>query len=75
MWSQTTSEILQPALLEQFRQNDRMRDALLATGDAEIAEASALDCLYGIGLSLNNPDAVNKSLWKGENLQGAVLVP
>ena len=74
MWSQTTSEILQPALLEKFRQNDRLREALLATGDAEIAEASASDCLYGIGLSLNNPDAVNKSLWKGENLQGAALV-
>ena len=43
MWSQTTSEILQPALLEKFRQNDRLREALRATGDAEIAEASASD--------------------------------
>ena len=47
--------------------------SLLATGSTEIAEASAYDSLFGIGLSLNSPDAVVKAKWKGSNIQGAAL--
>jgi predicted NAD-dependent protein-ADP-ribosyltransferase YbiA (DUF1768 family) len=46
----------------------------MKTGDSIIAEASPSDCLFGIGLSLNNPKAVDKTLWRGKNIQGTTLM-
>ena len=50
-----------------------MRD-LQSTGDTVIGEASANDCLFGIGMSLFNPGALDKSKWRGRNIQGEALM-
>ena len=72
-WNKHAAEILQPVLMSKFSQNEHLTASLLATGSTEIAEASAYDSLFGIGLSLNSPDAVVKAKWKGSNIQGAAL--
>ena len=55
-------------------QNDHLKTELLATGDSLLGEANPTDNYFGIGLSLNNPRALIKSQWRGENLQGATLM-
>ena len=66
--------ILRAALEAKFSQNDHLKTELLATGDSLLGEANTTDNYFGIGLSLNNPRALIKSQWRGENLQGATLM-
>jgi ribA/ribD-fused uncharacterized protein len=73
-WKSQASDILKPALFAKFSQNEQLKTYLMKTGDSIIAEASPSDCLFGIGLSLNNPKAVNKTLWRGKNIQGTTLM-
>lgn len=47
---------------------------LLATGNKMLVECNPRDTVWGIGLSETDPDAVNKSRWKGQNLLGEVLM-
>ena len=37
-------------------------------------QANPTDTMFGIGLSLNNPAAVDKSCWVGDNLLGYTLM-
>ena len=62
------------ALLAKFSQNTDLRDELLDTGDSLIGEACSHDLLFGIGLSLVNPNAMDSSRWRGENVQGQTLM-
>jgi ribA/ribD-fused uncharacterized protein len=73
-WKSQASDILKPALFAKFSQNEQLKTYLMKTGDSIIAEASPSDCLFGIGLSLNNPKAVDKTLWRGKNIQGTTLM-
>ena len=73
-WVDKAPVILKTALTAKFQQNDDLKDELLATGDTLIAEASPYDCLFGIGLSLNHPDAVKQSEWRGKNILGSTLM-
>ena len=73
-WATEAGSILMNALLAKFSQNTDLRDELLATGDSLIGEACSHDLLFGIGLSLFNPNAMDSSRWRGENLQGQTLM-
>ena len=73
-WETESGDILMTALNAKFSQDDDLRDELLSTGDTAIGEASPHDLLFGIGLSLHNPNAVNASRWRGLNLQGKKLM-
>ena len=56
-----------------FEQNQNMKEILFSTGrHTIIAEASPLDSIWGIGISLK--DATNGCEWKGENLLGKALM-
>lgn len=59
---------------EKFLQNPELADALLATGNAVLAEASPSDRVWGIGLAEDDPKALNQSYWRGQNLLGTTLV-
>ena len=73
-WKDHATAILKPVLTAKFMQNEQLKAFLLSTGDNVIGEASPSDQLFGIGLSLNNPSAVDNSLWCGGNLQGSTLM-
>ena len=73
-WETEAGDILMTALNAKFSQDDDLRDELLSTGDTAIGEASPHDLLFGIGLSLHNPNAVNASRWRGLNLQEKKLM-
>jgi ribA/ribD-fused uncharacterized protein len=73
-WSENNYQILLDGLYLKFSQNASLREVLLKTGDAMLAEASPYDKLYGIGWSADNPNAMNPSKWKGRNLMGRALM-
>lgn len=58
----------------QFSQNKNLREHLLSTKDAILAEASPSDRKWGIGLPANNPLALCPDNWRGQNLLGQVLM-
>jgi ribA/ribD-fused uncharacterized protein len=51
---------------------ENLRAMLLATGDRELVEASAMDRVWGIGFSESNAEQ-NRVRW-GENLLGKALM-
>ena len=73
-WSSEAGSVLKPAQLAKFSQNHLLGDVLLDTDDTIMGEASSRDLLFGIGLSLQNPNMLKTSRWRGENLQGQTLM-
>ena len=57
-----------------FGQNPDIREFLLSTGDAIIAEASPCDTIWGIGLDRETALQGTAEQWKGENLLGCALM-
>ena len=57
-----------------FSQNPNLKEFLLSTGDALIAEASPYDKIWGIGLDRNTALRGTVEQWKGENLLGCALM-
>lgn len=73
LWQSCNEEIVYHANLAKFSQNPDLREALLATGDKILVEASPSDKIYGIGLEASDPVARDPQKWKGSNLLGTTL--
>lgn len=73
-WDFCKEEIIYNANYAKFSQNPDLKAALLATGDAIIAEASPYDKIWGIGLKATDPDSQKPSKWKRQNLLGKALI-
>ena len=56
--------------MRKFSQNQDLKEKLKATGDTILAECAVKDCIWGIGLSMKDPDRLDRSKWKGQNLLG-----
>lgn len=72
-WAMAAGDLIIRGLAQKFEQNLEARAALIKTGVTTLAECSARDTLFGIGLSLRDPDRCNQSKWKGKNLLGKML--
>jgi len=59
--------------MAKFQQNEDLMKALMETEGTTIVEASPVDTIWGIGLSSSDPDANNRSKWRGKNWLGEVL--
>ncbi|KAG6910161.1 hypothetical protein DXG01_012610 [Tephrocybe rancida] len=71
-WKSHRTRIVVEGNLHKYRQNQELKDKLLATGDTEIAEAAPRDRIWGIGFGEKNaPGKYDK--W-GQNLLGKALV-
>ena len=51
-----------------------MKQKLLDTQDAMLAECAVKDRIWGIGLSVNDPMRFDINAWKGKNLLGYSLM-
>lgn len=74
LWDSCKEEIIYNANYAKFSQNSNLKVALLATGEAIIAEASPYDKIWGIGLKASDPNAQTPSKWQGQNLLGKSLM-
>ena len=73
-WSGIRQIVVYDGLFAKFTQNCLLRKELEGTGDAILAECAVKDCVWGIGLSMSNPDRFNRAKWKGSNLLGYTLM-
>jgi ribA/ribD-fused uncharacterized protein len=73
IWSDVAYEVVLRATVEKYRQNPKLMILLQKSGDLEFVEASPEDTIWGIGLGPDNPDALDKTKWKGQNLLGKAI--
>ena len=74
LWNGVRQIVVYEGLLAKFSQNEELKDKLKATGNAVLAECAVKDRIWGIGLSMKDPDRLNKAKWNGQNLLGYALM-
>lgn len=73
-WVSSRLEIVIEGNLAKFGQDPALRDFLLGTGSRVLVEASPLDRVWGIGLTADDPRALDPASWLGLNLLGEALM-
>lgn len=73
-WDTIKEHTMVNALTLKFTQNTRLLKQLLATGNKTLVEASPWDSIWGIGLSLDDPQREDPAKWLGQNLLGKCLM-
>ncbi|RKI80552.1 NADAR family protein [bacterium 1xD42-87] len=74
LWNGVRQLVVYEGLLAKFSQNDKLQEQLKATGNTVLAECAVKDRIWGIGLSMNDPDRFDRTKWKGQNLLGYALM-
>ncbi|MBR1892057.1 MAG: NADAR family protein [Lachnospiraceae bacterium] len=74
VWNGVRQIVVYEGLIAKFSQNDELRKSLIDTGDATLAECAVKDKIWGIGLSMTDPDRVDIVKWRGQNLLGYALM-
>lgn len=74
LWNGIRQIVVYRGLLEKFSQNSKLKEKIKTTGDVILAECAVRDCIWGIGLSMKDPDRFDKTKWKGQNLLGYALM-
>ena len=73
-WNGVRQIVVYEGLLAKFLQNAELKKMLKDTGNAILAECAVKDCIWGIGLSMHDPDRFDKEKWRGQNLLGYTLM-
>ena len=71
-WQTVCKDACSPGIRAKFNQNPLLHQFLLATKPLKLAECT-YDKLWGNGLSLTDPGALDSSNWCGRNLLGEIL--
>lgn len=74
LWSGVRQIVVYEGLLAKFLQSLDLRKQLKETGSAVLAECAVRDRIWGIGLSMHDPDRFDQAKWKGQNLLGYTLM-
>ena len=74
VWNGMRQIIIYKGLLAKFSQNEDLKTALQQTGNAVLAECAVRDQIWGIGLSMKDPNRFDTSKWRGQNLLGYALM-
>jgi len=74
VWRECRYELVTLGVYEKFAQNPVLRERLLLTGAAMLAECAVKDKIWGIGLSMRDTDRFFPERWKGQNLLGKALM-
>ncbi len=71
-WYAVARQQIYPGILAKFQQNELLANYLINTGEKVIGE-STTDKYWGVGMSLTNPNVLDKNHWQGKNIMGLVL--
>ena len=74
VWNGVRQIIVYEGLLAKFSQNADLKEKLLATGSDTLAECAVNDTIWGIGLSMRDPDRLDPKKWRGQGLLGYALM-
>lgn len=73
-WNGVRQIVVYNGLLAKFSQNKELNAKLKATGNSLLAECAVKDRIWGIGLSMKEPNRFEKDKWNGQNLLGYTLM-
>lgn len=74
VWNGLRQIVVYEGLKAKFLQNEGLKEKLLATKDAVLAECAVKDRIWGIGLSMTDPARNDIGKWNGQNLLGYALM-
>lgn len=74
IWSARRYGIMVEGLTAKFASNPTLRQKLLSTGNAILCECAVHDRVWGIGLSMKDPNRFDMQKWRGQNLLGKALM-
>ena len=74
VWASKRYDILLEGLRLKFSQSKELKEKLIGTGDKILVELAANDLIYGVGVSYKDPNALDSSNWRGQNLLGSALM-
>lgn len=73
-WNGVRQIIVYEGLIAKFSQNEELKQKLLTSGNALLAECAVKDRIWGIGLSMQDSKRFHPKEWKGQNLLGYTLM-
>lgn len=74
IWNGIRQIVVYEGLLAKFSQNEELKYKLISTSEAILAECAVKDLIWSVGLSMKDPDRLDKTKWKGQNLLGYTLM-
>ena len=74
LWNGVRQIVVYEGLLAKFSQNPDLMEQLKYTGSAVLAECAVKDRIWGIGLSMHDPNRLERAKWQGQNLLGYALM-
>ena len=74
LWDKTSYTIVKRGVKAKFSQNPDILQILLGTGNLLLAECSANDRKWGIGIDIHDPERMHVAKWTGRNLLGRILM-
>lgn len=74
LWNGVRQIVVYEGLLAKFSQDPKLKEQLKSTGNAFLAECAVKDRIWGIGLSMHDPNRFNRVKWQGQNLLGYALM-
>lgn len=73
-WNENKFNIVIIGNIHKFNQHPKLADYLLKTENRILVEASPVDTIWGIGLSIDSNDIENIYAWRGQNMLGFALM-
>jgi hypothetical protein len=73
-WEAIAKDVVYEANYAKFTQNEDCLKELMASGDKIIVEASPYDCIWGIGMSCDDPGVTDEKNWRGTNWLGEAIM-
>lgn len=70
IWNGVRQIIVYDGLYAKYSQNKELRDRLLKTGDAILAECAVYDKIWATGVSIKDASRFDMNRWSGQNLLG-----
>ena len=74
IWCGIRQMVVYQGLLAKFSQNNILCNKLLQTQNDILAECAVKDRVWGIGLSMKDPERLDLAKWRGQNLRGYTLM-
>ena len=73
-WAGVCFDVVTRGNFAKFSQNERLKEYLLSTSGAILAEASPKDSIWGIGIDAEEASRTPMEQWRGKNLLGKALM-
>jgi len=73
-WERIARDVVYKANYAKFTQHLGWQRQLLDTADKIIVEASPTDCIWGIGMSCDDPGITDPNNWRGTNWLGEAIM-